>query len=187
METLSDVHEETSNRSWVSYLGLTLLGLVLAELLSHVFVWTYVAGEFEWRNSTAQFAAICVLGSLAFVICVVCCCPPESRCNTAFGVCTWRRLTVILIGTALLAVSPQVLAFNVLNWNDIAWRALVVAPLCVLLIAGCWMLFVAGSRPHQDLMVVVVSAGIGIGYALLGEFGSIWPLLAMTSITWGCV
>ena len=132
METLSNVQPETSNRSWVSYLGLAVLGLVLAELLSHVFVWTYVAGEFEWRNSTTQFAAICVLGSLAFVFCVACCCPPEPRCNTAFWVRTWPRLSIVLTGAVLLAVSPQVLAFNVLDWSNIAWRALVVAPLSVL-------------------------------------------------------
>ncbi|MCO6439384.1 MAG: hypothetical protein J5J06_20025 [Phycisphaerae bacterium] len=187
MEALSDVQQETSNRSWASYLGLVILGLVLAELVAHVFVWTYVASEFERRNSTAQVAAICVLGGLTFVFSIACCCPSEPRCNAAFWGRTWRRLTVILIGTVLLAVSPQVLVFNVINWSNIAWRALVVAPLCVVLLAGCWILFVARSRASQELRFVAVFAGIGIGYALLGEFGSIWPLLAMSAVTWGYI
>lgn len=185
METLSDVQRDTSNRSWAWYLGLAILGLVLAELLAYVFVWTYVAGDSEWRNGIAQFTAICVLGSLAFVFCVAWCPPPERRFNTAFWVRAWRRLSCILIGAVLLANSPQVLAFHVVDWSSIAWRGLVVAPLSVLFIVGCWMLFVARSHANQELRFAAVFGGIGIGYALLGEFGSIWPLLAMNTVTWG--
>jgi len=51
-------------------------------------------------------------------------------------------------------------------------------------LTGCWILFGARSEASQDLRFAVVFSGIGIGYALLGEFGSIWPLLAMSAVTW---
>ena len=186
MEAKTDACEnQRLPKGWVSYFGWFIFALFLAALVSLVFVRTYFADSFDWRNVITQCAAISVLGSLAFVALAARYCPPEATDGVVFLRRAWRRLLIIYVGLVILAVLPTVVILGGVSWRPIAWGGGVVAPLCLLLLAAFWLLTFVTSQLDVEWRLLAVIAGIATGYALLGPYGSIWPLVAMTAITWG--
>lgn len=158
---------------WLSlWVAIALFAITIAQGLSYTFVWTYVAGHFNVRDSFTQDVAFCItVGSLfaAFLL---------QTPSPIASVREWRQRPSVPVGVFVVILAMGFLR-DVVIWGSfdgarIAWNGLVVAPLGTALFVSVNLVLGRVQPGRRMLRVAAVMVGISVTHGLLAEAGSIW-------------
>jgi len=173
-------------REWVNCISVLSLVMILSTALSYIFIWTHQAGSFQLRSPTMLFVAISsaaasVLALLLYKFRVLQLSSGASSLHGSSGVFAATFLVLLIMALAAESLTEQAM-----TWGSLPRIALWEVPLCLLLMITLLKLPVRSVRGNLEAACLAVVGGVGTGYALTANLGSIWATAAIFGVACGC-